>query len=115
MRGTPVTDDSSSSVSKTPFHPTIGVNNIKNSIPVILERTDGHYTSWMELFNIHVCGYNVLNHINRDVPRPKDVDDSTWLRLDAVVKQWIYATISPDLQESIMKSGVSAQDLWNRL
>nr|KAJ0212485.1 hypothetical protein LSAT_V11C400222510 [Lactuca sativa] len=37
MTGTPAIDDSSSSVSKTPFHPAFNFNNIRNTIPVILE------------------------------------------------------------------------------
>lgn len=94
----PSSEDSSFSKSSQSFYPIFGVNNIKNSIPIILDRTDGHYPSWMELFNIHACVYNVLDHINPQTKLPVDVDDSTWLRLDAIVKQWIFATISPDLR-----------------
>ncbi|KAI3517238.1 hypothetical protein L1887_16451 [Cichorium endivia] len=100
---------------KSSFHPAFGVNNIKNSIPLVLDRTDGQYASWMELFNIHVCAYNVLDHIQPTATRPTDIDDATWLRVDAIVKQWVFATISQDLIQRIMKSGATAQELWNRL
>ncbi|XP_023753814.1 uncharacterized protein LOC111902191 [Lactuca sativa] len=65
----------------------------------------------MELFNIHACAYIVLHHINLKSSCPANIDESTWLRLDAVIKEWIYTTISLDL----MKNGATAQELWNRL
>ncbi|XP_021740849.1 uncharacterized protein LOC110707145 [Chenopodium quinoa] len=39
----------------------------------------------------------------------------TWKRLDAIVKQWIYGTISRDLAHTIMKPGASALELWTWL
>nr|KAJ0205167.1 hypothetical protein LSAT_V11C500272520 [Lactuca sativa] len=61
----------SSNPPRTPFHPAFSVNNIKNLIPILLDRTDGHYASWMELFNIHACAYDVLDHIKPDSPHNK--------------------------------------------
>ncbi|KAJ9540484.1 hypothetical protein OSB04_026990 [Centaurea solstitialis] len=100
---------------KSTFHPAFGVNNIKNSIPLTLNQTDDRYASWVELFHIHLCAYDVLDHIDPKTPTPTDIDKATWNRLDAIVKQWILATISPDLLQTIMKPGASAQELWNRL
>ncbi|KAJ9564721.1 hypothetical protein OSB04_000687 [Centaurea solstitialis] len=101
--------------SKPTFHPAFTVSNIRNAIPLMLNQTDDHYASWVEFFNIHVCAYNVRDHIDEKAPRPTDVDDATWDRLDALVKQWIYSTISPDLGHSIMKPGAKALDLWKSL
>ena len=39
----------------------------------------------------------------------------TWERLDAVVKQWIYGTISKDLLQTIMKPGATGKELWAHL
>lgn len=100
---------------KTTFHPAFTVSNIRNAIPLTLNQTDDHYASWVEFFNIHVCAYNVKDHIDEKAPRPADVDNATWERLDALVKQWIYSTISPYLGHSIMKVGASALDLWKSL
>ncbi|KAL4563294.1 hypothetical protein LXL04_027334 [Taraxacum kok-saghyz] len=100
---------------KSTFHPAFTVNNIKNAIPLILNQSDDHYASWVEFFNIHVCAYNVRDHIDEKAARPTDVDKPTWDRLDALVKQWIYSTISPELGHTIMKPGASALDLWKRL
>ncbi|XP_021756884.1 uncharacterized protein LOC110721956 [Chenopodium quinoa] len=67
-----------------------------------------------ELFQIQACAFNLLDHIDDKVSRPSDIDDATWKRLDAIVKNWIYASISKDLH-TIIKSGATALKLRNRL
>ncbi|KAJ9552321.1 hypothetical protein OSB04_016366 [Centaurea solstitialis] len=99
---------STTSDNKTPFHPAFGITNIKNSIPIVLDQTDDHYASWVELFHIHACAYNVLDHIDPKISTPSDIDRPTWTRLDAIVKQWIYSTISTDLLQTIMKPATRA-------
>lgn len=96
------------------FHPAFAVNNIKNFLPLILDQEEGQYAAWVELFHIHACAYNVLHHIDATTPRPTTVDDATWKRIDAIVKQWIYGTISKDLLQTIIKPGATAQELWKR-
>ena len=98
--------------STSSFHPAFTVNNIKNFIPITLDQEETQYASWVELFHIHTCAYNVLDHIDSTVPRPTDIDSLTWKRLDASVKQWIYGTISKDLLHTIMKPGATAMELW---
>ncbi|XP_074302766.1 uncharacterized protein LOC141634526 [Silene latifolia] len=99
---------------KSTFHPAYSVSNIKNFVPIVLEAENVHYASWAELFLNTARAYDVLDH----VAPPKDValqKDSQWDRLDAIVKQWIYSTISLDLLHTILEPGLSAQDAWDRL
>lgn len=73
-----------------------------------------HYDSWVELFLNTANAFDVADHI---IP-PKDATvkkDAQWSRLDAIVKQWIYSTISIDLLHTILKLGATAQEAWNRL
>ncbi|XP_021758660.1 uncharacterized protein LOC110723624 [Chenopodium quinoa] len=56
-----------------------------------------------------------VNHIDSTVSRPTDVSDSLWKRLDAIVKQWIYGTISTDLLNTILAPKSTAQQLWDRI
>ncbi|XP_071726908.1 uncharacterized protein [Rutidosis leptorrhynchoides] len=105
------------------IHPAITINNIKNFIPITLELTTGQYSAWSELFQIHCTAFQVIDHI---IP-PTDTQSSTttatntstkppdWSRLDAVVKQWIYSTISNDLLLTILTPGSTAQETWDRL
>jgi len=44
------------------------------------------------------------------------VDDSTlWSRLDAIILQWIYGTISNNLLHTILQPNSTAQNGWERL
>ncbi|XP_074314419.1 uncharacterized protein LOC141649633 [Silene latifolia] len=100
--------------SKPSFSPAYSVSNIKNYVPIILVIENVHYASWAELFLNTARDFDVLNHI----APPKDAilkKDDGWDRLDAIVKQWIYSTISIDLLHTILEPGASAQKTWDRL
>ncbi|XP_074271814.1 uncharacterized protein LOC141595747 [Silene latifolia] len=108
-----MTNDTQTS-SKSSFHPAYSVSNIKNYVQITLETENVHYASWAELFLNTASAFDVLDHL---VP-PKDTvinKDATWNRLDAIVKQWIYSTISVDLLHTILEPGSTAQTAWDRL
>ncbi|XP_021738227.1 uncharacterized protein LOC110704727 [Chenopodium quinoa] len=86
----------------TEFHPALSVTNIKNCIPLILDRNSAKYSNWEELFEVHAHAYNVLDHISSKTPRPTGISDSLCQRLDSIVKQWIYGTISTDLLDTVL-------------
>ncbi|PNX56848.1 hypothetical protein L195_g050093, partial [Trifolium pratense] len=105
---------------KQNFHPALTVNNIRNFIPITLEMETSHYSSWAELFKIHCTVYEVIDHIiptqsdgkaaavvsdpnGSDKEKDKSVKSTKelWPRLDAIVLQWIYGTISRDLLHTI--------------
>ncbi|XP_021747916.1 uncharacterized protein LOC110713780 [Chenopodium quinoa] len=99
----------------TEYHPALSVNNIKNAIPLILDREKVQYSNWVELFEVHCHAFNVLDHIDPSIPRPTDISNTLWLRLDSIVKQWIYGTISTDLLTTILNKGDSALQIWTKL
>ncbi|XP_021749921.1 uncharacterized protein LOC110715642 [Chenopodium quinoa] len=103
------------SSSSSEFHPAFGVNNIKNVFPLLLERGKVHYSNWVELFECHCHAYNVLDHIDPKTSKPTDLSDDMWKRLDSIVKNWIYGTISSDLLESVLSRGDTAQQIWDKL
>ncbi|XP_071708413.1 uncharacterized protein [Rutidosis leptorrhynchoides] len=108
------------------FHPAITVNNIKNLIPITLDMDTSKYNYCSQLFIIHCRAFQVLQHI---LPTPNNTttgDSSsiitnqttpteTWDRLDAIVLQWIYGTISIDLLETIMSPDTTATKIWERI
>ncbi|KAF5812635.1 putative RNA-directed DNA polymerase [Helianthus annuus] len=117
-------------------HPAITVSNIKNFIPITLEMETSQYASWAELFKIHCRAFQVLEHLSpRQVDPPaaaaKDADkekssdsdkqkssakdDDIWNRLDAIVLQWIYGTISHDLLSTIIRPDSTASYAWTAL
>ncbi|CAH9124812.1 unnamed protein product [Cuscuta epithymum] len=122
------------SSSKSSFHPALAVTSIKNLIPLILDTEKVQYSSWAELFKITARAYDVLDHIIPPTNKPAttsagkgddtddDSDDATvsvdpllWDRLDAVVLQWIYGTISQDLLLTILEPDSTAMEAWTRL
>ncbi|RHN64964.1 hypothetical protein MtrunA17_Chr4g0074801 [Medicago truncatula] len=105
------------------IHPTLTVNNITNFIKITLDIEKSQYNTWSELFKIHAQAYEVLDHI---IPTPtteptsssvslKETDPALWKRLDAIVLQWIYGTISIDLLHTIIERDSTAQTAWDRL
>ncbi|XP_056698353.1 uncharacterized protein [Spinacia oleracea] len=104
----------------TKFHPALAVNNVKNFIPVTLDMESSQYNSWATLFKIHTRAYQVLDHIipskNQTANTETDeADQGLWDRLDAIVLQWIYGTISNDVLHTILEPDLTAMDAWNRL
>ncbi|XP_022041718.1 uncharacterized protein LOC110944366 [Helianthus annuus] len=109
----------------TKLHPALTVSNIKTHIPIILDKDSTHYTTWKTLFKVHCQAYEVLHHL---APKTEAVAasssdaavtkaeaaaaDALWSRLDAIVLQWIYATISPTLLHIILKPGQTANEAW---
>lgn len=78
-------------------HPTLTVTNIKTLVPLILDIDKIQYTLWATLFRNTTKVYNVLDHIDPKVKKPEGIDSDLWGKLDAIVLQWLYGTISIDL------------------
>lgn len=88
---------SPSSSSSTVFHPALNVTNIRNLIPLTLDGDKVQYNPWATLFRNTAHAFTVLDHIDPSIPKPLNVSDELWDRLDAIVLQWVYSTISTDL------------------
>ncbi|XP_021724280.1 uncharacterized protein LOC110691634 [Chenopodium quinoa] len=108
-------DDDTSSSSSYDYHLDLGVNNIKNVIPLILDREKVQYSNWVELFECYAHAYNILDHIDSKTPKLTDISDERLKRLDSIVKNWIYGTISKDFLETIIEKGAAAQQIWDKL
>ncbi|XP_076949405.1 uncharacterized protein LOC143622039 [Bidens hawaiensis] len=108
------------------LNPAITVSNIRHVVPILLDNETDQYTSWSELFKIHCRAYQVYNHL---LPKPAPAASSAskekqtaediaaalaaaylWDRLDAIVLQWIYGTISLDLINTILKPNTTAHE-----
>ncbi|XP_076902942.1 uncharacterized protein LOC143557857 [Bidens hawaiensis] len=111
------------------LHPAMAVTNIKNMIPLILEDESSHFTTWTALFEVHCRAYQVYEHLLPRTPAPvpptsssaediakalaaKVAADALWSRLDALVLQWIYGTISKPLLHIILIPGQTAYEAW---
>lgn len=82
---------------------------------MILDCEKVQYSNWVELFEIHWHAYDVLDHIDSSKPQPSDISDTLCKRLDSIVKNWIFGTISPDLLQTILYLVSTAQETRYRL
>uniref|UniRef100_A0A803MBY6 Uncharacterized protein n=1 Tax=Chenopodium quinoa TaxID=63459 RepID=A0A803MBY6_CHEQI len=103
-------------------HPATVVTNIKACIPVTLDYAGKQYNSWSTLFQLHCRANLVIDHIlppaidpSAKVSAPTEAEKAFTERLDYIIRQWIYGTISYDLLNSILDPDDSAADAWNRL
>ncbi|KAJ0563868.1 putative RNA-directed DNA polymerase [Helianthus annuus] len=112
-----MTDKSSSSSDpKTPsLHPAYTVTNIQNKVHT-LDGTKVTYSSWVKLFKLHAKAYKVLDHIDGTAP-PEEIDDnySSWYEIDALILQWIYATLSDELMVRVLETDATARSTWIHL
>ncbi|KAK9114266.1 hypothetical protein Syun_021063 [Stephania yunnanensis] len=102
----------------------IQVTNIKSCIPIVLDYEGSQYNNWATLFKLHCRANLVIDHI---LPPASIAVSSTtteaaeiaakvlWERLDDIVRQWIYGTISNDLLNTIIDQEDTAAEAWNRL
>ncbi|XP_074282765.1 uncharacterized protein LOC141607309 [Silene latifolia] len=105
---------------KSSFHPALAVSNIKNHVTVTLGMDNDQYPLWVALFTNHAKSNRVLHHIvDPKSGKPKlpvtDEEKEMWETLDATVLQWIYATVSTDLLETIVEADTTAKDCWGRI
>ncbi|MCH90295.1 hypothetical protein A2U01_0011208, partial [Trifolium medium] len=113
-----MSETSNSKTSK--FHPALSITNVKTLIPITLDLESGQHHSWAVLFKVQARVHDVLEHIIPPTEekaiaafeKAKADDLPLWKRLDAVVLQWIYATVSTDILTSILIDDDSAEHAW---
>ena len=118
-----VTGTSVSTAASSKIHSAFTINNVKSIIPVTLDNDSSLYLSWSILFMVQARVHNVLDHI---IP-PTDVkamqiatdvktnDPDLWSRLDSVVLQLMYASVSQDILNSVLVINDSAEECWKRI
>ncbi|XP_021721018.1 uncharacterized protein LOC110688557 [Chenopodium quinoa] len=104
------------------LHPATIVMNIKSCVPITLDYEGKQFNSWSTLFQLH-CRANLV--IDQIIPPPVDpsakkteptpAEQAFTQRLDDIVRQWIYGTISTDLLNTIIDLDHKAVDAWKRL
>lgn len=91
-----------------------GVTNIKTHIPIVLDLDECNYDAWRELLLMHCLTFDSLGHLDGTLA-PTGDDDTAWHKRDAIVKLWLYGTITKPLFKSTFQKGGSAHDVWTRI
>lgn len=72
------------------------ISNICASIRILLNYDRTNYDAWEELFETQCCGFGVTNHLSPLMDQTSSNTEECE-RIDAIVKCWIYNTLSPSL------------------
>jgi len=81
------------------------VQNARSLVPTVLD-TAGNYPRWREQFLLAVTKYSLLDHVHSDSVSAL----ADWTRMDAVVKSWLYSTVSADLADAVIDHRASARE-----
>lgn len=108
---------------KTKLHSAFAITNVKNIIQVMLDYDFGLYLSWSALFIMQARVHNVLDHIipsigvqaRSEASTVKANDPDLWNRLDVVVLQWMYVTITQDILHFVLVINNTIELCWNRI
>ncbi|XP_026450946.1 uncharacterized protein LOC113351079 [Papaver somniferum] len=99
---------------KKSLHPAFAVTNIKHLIPGILDIKQDEYSSWGFLFEIHLQAHGLLFLIDGST-NLADIDAVTEKQLDALCRQWMFATMTKDLMLTVHKKGKTSKEIWDHL
>ena len=83
------------------------MQNARSLVPTVLD-TAGNYPRWREQFLLAVTKYSLLDHVHSDSVSAL----ADWTRMDAVVKSWLYSTVSADLADAVIDHRASAREAW---
>ncbi|XP_022003294.1 uncharacterized protein LOC110900732 [Helianthus annuus] len=97
-----------------PLHPVYTVTDIQKKVRV-LDGSKVTYSAWVKLFQLHARGYEVLDHITKEPPPKEDPTYEQWAKIDAIVLQWIYCTLSEDYLLRVLEAESTALEAWNRV
>ena len=78
-------------------------------IPILLDLDRHNYDLWKEYYTNHCEAYDAIDHIDDSTPKPTTPE---WVKVDKVVKTWIYMTLSQNLANTVIKLNASARQLW---
>ncbi|XP_071727490.1 uncharacterized protein [Rutidosis leptorrhynchoides] len=98
-----------------PLHKAYSVTNIKSHIPLILNLDHLNYDAWTDLFETHCIGFDVIDHIDDTYDNQTRPTDPEWVKLDSIVRMWIYSTIAPEVLENIHEKKSTARATWLNL
>ncbi|XP_021984936.1 uncharacterized protein LOC110880792 [Helianthus annuus] len=97
------------------LHPVYTVTNIQHKVRV-LNGIGVSYPTWVKLFMLHATGYDVVDHIDGSPTLEKTaLEYISWKKIDVVVLQWIYGTLSNDLLVRVLEEQSTAYQAWMRV
>jgi hypothetical protein len=85
----------------------VSVQNARSLVPLVLD-TSGNYPWWREQFLLAVMKYSLQDHVRSSAISALP----DWARMNAVVKSWLYSTVTADLAEAVIEHRATAYEAW---
>lgn len=111
----PETTESSGTNQKEQMHHAYTVTNIHTKVRT-LDGKKVTYSQWVKLMKLHLRAFKLYDHID-GTPPPTEDDPaySQWSNLDALILQWMYATVNDDIFARVLADDTTARDIWLKL
>jgi hypothetical protein len=85
--------------------------SIRHHVPVILDMDEANYGQWRHFFDSALGKFGLEGHVHSTTP---DADrDGEWRMVDACVVNWILATVSKGIFDTVRRDRHNAFTLWN--
>jgi len=85
--------------------------SIRHHVHVILDMDEGNYGQWRHFFDSALGKFGLEGHVRSTTP---DADrDGEWRMVDSCVVNWILATVSKGVFETVRHDRHDAFTLWN--
>nr|XP_043637875.1 uncharacterized protein LOC122608866 [Erigeron canadensis] len=101
-----------------PLHKAYSITTIKSQIPLTLDLNHLNYDIWTDLFETHCIAFDVIDHIDDTYdatttnPDNKPPTKAEWTKLDYIVQNWIYNTITSDVLANVHARKATARATW---
>ena len=85
----------------------VSVQNARSLVPLVLN-TSGNYPRWREQFLLAITKYSLQDHVRSSATSALP----DWARMNAVVKSWLYSTVTTDLSDAVIDHRATAYEAW---
>ena len=97
----------------------MAMNHLTTFVPIKLDVDEMNYSSWVYYFS-HLChGYGILDHLvdppasSSTTPPPPPTKDAEWLKIDFIIRSWIFSTLASNLQKRlVVLNPKTAKEAW---
>ena len=88
------------------------IQNIRALVPVVLDPLSTHYNRWRDLVILALERYSLDDHVLLDAA---SLDVPAWRRMDAVVRSWLFGTLTAELMETVRVREDTTRVTWVRI
>ncbi|XP_021975146.1 uncharacterized protein LOC110870263 [Helianthus annuus] len=107
-------ESSTKQPAQTSLHIVYSVTDIQKKV-CVLDGIKVTYSAWVKLFQLHARGYEVLYHITAQPPAKDGLAYEQWMKIDGIVLQWNYNTLSEDYLLRVLEAESTALEAWDRV